>query len=293
MRGRLLGAALFGESGYADEIAARLAAPPLAGTATLDSFSGDVSEALKDVDIVVNASVIAEPFGQVVVEAIANGVPVVVPDQGGPAEIVEDGLSGLTYGSGDTADLAATIARLAGLPDLYERLSAGGLRRAEVFSPRRSRRSSGSSPARSAASALVSGCAGWPVAQVTVLCRPQPGRLTHHRKEPSQPGQVVGEERLERLGRTLGGSTSLRVTSRRRKCLAHPERRRSPGRPSDDLLGPAPPRSRPAPDGSAECPETLTTGTRARASPACGSVEPMNRSTWAQGLWIVRAQFES
>ncbi len=135
VRGRLLGAALFGESGYADEIAARLAAPPLAGTATLDSFSGDVSEALKDVDIVVNASVIAEPFGQVVVEAIANGVPVVVPDQGGPAEIVEDGLSGLTYRSGDTADLAATIARLAGLPDLYERLSAGGLRRAEVFSP--------------------------------------------------------------------------------------------------------------------------------------------------------------
>ena len=135
VRGLLLGAALFGESDYADEIAARLAAPPLAGTATLDSFSGDVSEALTDVDIVVSASVIAEPFGQVVVEAIANGVPVVVPDQGGPAEIVEDGLSGLTYRSGDAADLAATIARLAGLPDLDERLSEGGLRRAEVFSP--------------------------------------------------------------------------------------------------------------------------------------------------------------
>ncbi|MBJ7357697.1 glycosyltransferase family 4 protein [Nocardioides sp.] len=135
VRGRLLGAALFGESAYAEEVGRRLARPPLDGRVALGSFTGDVSEALADVDVVVSASVIPEPFGQVVVEAIANGVPVVVPDQGGPAEIVEDGVSGLTYRAGDAGDLARAIQRLSASPELYERLSASGLRRAEDFAP--------------------------------------------------------------------------------------------------------------------------------------------------------------
>jgi len=135
VRGRLLGAALFGESDYADEIERRLARPPLAGRVDLGSFSGDVAEALTDVDVVVSGSVIPEPFGQVVVEAIANGVPVVVPDQGGPAEIVEDGASGLTYRAGDAEQLSQAVQRLLGSPELYTRLSAGGLRRAEAYAP--------------------------------------------------------------------------------------------------------------------------------------------------------------
>jgi glycosyltransferase involved in cell wall biosynthesis len=135
VRGRLLGAALFGEEEYAEEIAGRLSGPPLAGVVSLSSFAGDVAHALADVDVVVNASVIAEPFGQVVVEAIANGVPVVVPDQGGPAEIVEDGVSGLTFRTGDAEDLARAIQLVLADPGLYERLSSGGLARAEDFDP--------------------------------------------------------------------------------------------------------------------------------------------------------------
>lgn len=135
VRGRLLGEALFGEEEYAAEVAARLARAPLAGAVAQGSFSGDVSAALADVDVVVSASVIPEPFGQVVVEAIANGVPVVVPDQGGPAEIVEDGTSGLTYRAGDAAALADAVRRLLDEPGLYERLSRGGLARAETYAP--------------------------------------------------------------------------------------------------------------------------------------------------------------
>jgi glycosyltransferase involved in cell wall biosynthesis len=135
VRGRLLGAALFGEEEYAGEIANRLSRPPLAGVVSLGSFAGDVAHALSEVDVVVSASVIPEPFGQVVVEAIANGVPVVVPDQGGPAEIVATEEQGLTYASGDAGRLAEGVARLLGTPDLYERVSAGGLRRAEDFAP--------------------------------------------------------------------------------------------------------------------------------------------------------------
>ncbi|WP_121251076.1 glycosyltransferase family 4 protein [Nocardioides ferulae] len=135
VRGRLLGAALFGEDAHADEVAARLEAPPLAGRVTLGSFAGDAAHALADVDVVVNASLVPEPFGQVVVEAIANGVPVVVPDQGGPAEVVEPDVSGLTYRAGSAGDLAAALRRLLGDPDLHARLSRQGLARAADYDP--------------------------------------------------------------------------------------------------------------------------------------------------------------
>ena len=129
----LLGSALFGEEEYAAALAERVDR----GNALVElgSFDGDVSEALRDVDVVVNASVIPEPFGQVVVEAIANGVPVVVPDTGGPAEIITDGVSGMTFTAGDPQDLAGVLATLLGLPSLHRRLSANGLVRARDFDP--------------------------------------------------------------------------------------------------------------------------------------------------------------
>lgn len=135
MRGRLLGSALFGEEEYAQELKERISRPPLCDLVTMGSFTGDVGEALSDVDIVVSTSTIPEPFGQVIVEAISNGVPVVVPDQGGPAEIVKDGASGLTYKAGDAGDLAGMLDILAATQPLYRRLSAEGLSRARDFDP--------------------------------------------------------------------------------------------------------------------------------------------------------------
>ena len=133
VRGRLLGQALFGEDEYAAEVTRRAAELD----AQVGAFTGDVGEALGDVDVVVNASVVPEPFGQVVVEAIAHGVPVVVPDTGGPSEIVRDAVSGLTFTAGDADDLAAVLALLLETPELYRRLSEGGLDRARDYAPER------------------------------------------------------------------------------------------------------------------------------------------------------------
>jgi len=135
VQGLLLGSALFGEEEYVAGVQERVASST--ADVRISSFSGDVSEALADIDVVVNASVIPEPFGQVVVEAIANGVPVVVPDQGGPAEIVRHGTSGLAYRAGDADSLAARLAEVLGDEDLYARLSAGGLARAGDYDPER------------------------------------------------------------------------------------------------------------------------------------------------------------
>ena len=61
----------------------------------------DVAAELAAMDVLVHSSTIPEPFGQVVVEGMAAGLPVVAADAGGPAEIVRDDVDGLLYPMGD------------------------------------------------------------------------------------------------------------------------------------------------------------------------------------------------
>lgn len=83
-------------------------------------------------DVAVHAS-LGEPFGLVLVEAMALGKPVVATNLGGPTEIVEQGKSGLLVAPGDEAELAGAVARILDDPDLAARLGRGGIARAERF----------------------------------------------------------------------------------------------------------------------------------------------------------------
>jgi glycosyltransferase involved in cell wall biosynthesis len=55
-----------------------------------------------------------DTFGNVVIEAQASGLPVIVSDLGGPKELVENGVSGIITKAHDADDFARAIARLAG-----------------------------------------------------------------------------------------------------------------------------------------------------------------------------------
>jgi glycosyltransferase involved in cell wall biosynthesis len=134
-RAVLVGAALFGEGDY--EMALKALAEDL-GIADRVEFSGfreDVSAELAALDALVHSSTVPEPFGRVVVEGMAAGLPVVAAGAGGPTEIICDGSDGLLYQPGDVAALAAALRRLEADEVLRERLGVAGQRSALKYRP--------------------------------------------------------------------------------------------------------------------------------------------------------------
>ena len=81
-------------------------------------------------DILLFTSIWAEPFGRVIVEAMASGVVVVGTAVGGAAEILSDGENALTFTADDPPSLASQLKRLIESPDLRERLAESARRTA-------------------------------------------------------------------------------------------------------------------------------------------------------------------
>ena len=58
-------------------------------------YQRDVENYYTAMDIVVHTSNVAEPFGRVIIEGMAAGAVVLGMNEGGPAEVIEDGVDGL------------------------------------------------------------------------------------------------------------------------------------------------------------------------------------------------------
>jgi glycosyltransferase involved in cell wall biosynthesis len=105
------------------------------GVAHRVGFTGhqtDPAEVFRALDVVVHASTRPEPFGRVIVEAMACGRSVVASPLGGAAELIADGASALACPPGDPEALSAVLARLVSDPQLRERLGRGGRVEAEA-----------------------------------------------------------------------------------------------------------------------------------------------------------------
>ena len=131
----LVGSALFGESAYEEELRRQVAGLGLEQRVTFRGFCADIGSELAGLDVVVHASVTPEPFGQVVVEAMGMGLPVVAAAAGGPAEIVEDGVTGVLFPPGDVDALSVVLKRLSSDRELRGRLGTAARDRARDFSP--------------------------------------------------------------------------------------------------------------------------------------------------------------
>jgi len=85
----------------------------------------DPAAFLDSLDLFVNASFPAEPFGLSLIEAMAHGLPAVAPCAGGPAEIIEHRVSGLLVAPGDVSALGEALVELVKNPTLRQELGRG------------------------------------------------------------------------------------------------------------------------------------------------------------------------
>jgi len=91
---------------------------------------GELAAAYASADIFVFPST-TDTFGNVIIEAQASGVPVIVSDSGGPKELVENNRNGLITKSHDVEDLTRAIRELVADPDRRKRM--GNLARESVI----------------------------------------------------------------------------------------------------------------------------------------------------------------
>jgi glycosyltransferase involved in cell wall biosynthesis len=117
---------------YAAELRERIDALGLADVVTLTGARSDVPACLDAMDVVIHSSVRPEPFGRVMIEAMALRRPIIAPREGGPLEIVVDGETGLLVPPRDTAALAVAIGALVG--DVTRRRAMGEAGRKRVES---------------------------------------------------------------------------------------------------------------------------------------------------------------
>ncbi len=96
-------------------------------------FREDIPELLALTDVVVLPSR-DEPFGMVLIEAMAAEKPVIATRTAGPLEIVEEGATGLLVEHGNADELAEAIVELLRDPDRAQAMGKAGRRRAvELF----------------------------------------------------------------------------------------------------------------------------------------------------------------
>lgn len=137
VRGRIIGSAMFGEEDYELRLRQQVHRLAIAEQIEFRGFREDVWSELAELDVLVHCSVTPEPFGQVVLEAMAAGVPVIAAQAGGPAELITHGVDGVLTPPGNVEQLAAALRRLHDDSELRAQLARAAKERSLEFTPER------------------------------------------------------------------------------------------------------------------------------------------------------------
>lgn len=125
----IAGTAMFGEDSYVSDLHSQVDRLGLQGKVQFLGHVDPIDAFLPTVSILVHASTSPEPFGQVVIEGMAAGIPVVATDGGGVKETVVHGETGLLVPMGNAQALADALRMLIDRPELRAKLSTKGRQR--------------------------------------------------------------------------------------------------------------------------------------------------------------------
>ena len=95
-------------------------------------FRRNVPEIMKALDLLVVPS-LSEPFGRVVIEAMAMKTPVVATDSGGTSDIIQHGINGLLVPIDNPAAIANAVVRLLSDKNYYTMISNNSRRSVEKY----------------------------------------------------------------------------------------------------------------------------------------------------------------
>jgi glycosyltransferase involved in cell wall biosynthesis len=124
------------EAAYETKLVLRAQALGVTQRVVFAGHQTNVSQWMQACDVIVHASD-REPFGMVVVEAMALGKPVVAGAAGGPREVITDGVDGFLVGFGDTAGLSESILKYLDNQTMAHRMGEAARSRAQYFSVER------------------------------------------------------------------------------------------------------------------------------------------------------------
>lgn len=116
-----LSLAIVGDGPYREELEAELSGYPVRFTGYLQGEALQQAYASADLFVFPSAT---DTFGNVVLEAQASGLAVIVSDSGGPCELMAAEESGLVVEAGNLPQLTSAIRRLATDRDLLQRMGA-------------------------------------------------------------------------------------------------------------------------------------------------------------------------
>lgn len=124
------------EADYEDFLKTQIASLGLSDRVLMVGLQRNIPEWVQAMDIFVHASD-KEPFGIVIIEAMALGKPTIATNVGGPTEIITDGVNGLLTPYGDANALAIAILRYLDNPEFTYNLAISARQRALEFSTKR------------------------------------------------------------------------------------------------------------------------------------------------------------
>lgn len=128
-RFQIIGSAMFGEEEYEARVRNLCETLGMADRVEFTGYRKDVPALIGQLDLLVHASTSGEPFGQVVVEGMVAGKPVVATNGGGIPEIVQEGVTGWLVPMGESAPMAEAIVRVLSDPERAAQMGAAGRQR--------------------------------------------------------------------------------------------------------------------------------------------------------------------
>jgi glycosyltransferase involved in cell wall biosynthesis len=123
----VVGGSVFGlEPEYAEEIRRLAAAPELSGRLVFTGFQTDVARLMAACDVVCHTSRVPEPFGLVLIEAMALRRPVIATLGGGPSEIIAAENQGVLIPADEPEALCRAMLELIDDPERRRLLGGNG-----------------------------------------------------------------------------------------------------------------------------------------------------------------------